>query len=69
MKVQDVKIGEYYRHKDTPNYAWAKPLEILKPNEKQNKGNKFIVIKCQWVVNKNDKFGMIKYFRPNNLIK
>lgn len=24
--------------------------------------------KCEWVVNKNDKFGLIKYFKVSNLV-
>jgi hypothetical protein len=69
MRTQDIYIGKYYRHKDTPKYGWAKVIKILKPNQEENKGNSFIVVKCEWSVGWNDLFGMIKYFRPRDLFK
>lgn len=68
MRAQDIIIGEYYRHKDHPDYAWAKPIKILKPHEGKNINN-YIVVECEWSVDKNATFGMIKYFRPSNLVR
>lgn len=68
MRVQDIIIGEYYRLKDTPNYSWIKPLEILKPKQAPNTNN-YIIVKCEHTVDKNDTFGFIKYYRPNIIIK
>ena len=36
MNSKNVVIGNYYRHKDTPNYAWAKVLEVLQPHSGVN---------------------------------
>ena len=33
MKIQDLDIGDYYRHKETPNYGWAKVLQVLEPGQ------------------------------------
>lgn len=68
MRAKDIIIGHNYRHKTNPNYAWAKPLQILKPKEGINT-NGYIVVKCEWSVDKNGSFGMIKYFKPYDLIK
>lgn len=61
-------IGEHYRHIATPNYGWAKIIEILPANTTLNT-NRFKVAKCEWTVDKNDMVGMIKYFRLSHLIK
>jgi hypothetical protein len=68
MRPQDIKIGEYYRHHDHPDYAYAKAVEILKPGQGVN-DKKYIIVKCEWTVYKNDNCGFIKYFRPYDLIK
>lgn len=36
MRAKDIIIGNWYRHKDHPQYAYAKPIKILKPKELQN---------------------------------
>jgi hypothetical protein len=68
MRAQDIKIGESYRHREHPEYAWAKAVEILKPGQGGN-NQTFTVVKCEWTVHKNDGFGLIKYFRPRDLIE
>jgi hypothetical protein len=68
MRPQDIKIGEYYRHKSTPNYGWAKTIKVLKPHEGKNILN-HIIVECEWTVSKGDLFGLIKYFKPSDLIK
>ena len=76
MRTQDIKIGEYYRHRTSPDYAYAKAIEILKPKPKYlqrtaiDKEIKCTVVKCEWTVDKNSKgLILIKYFRPCDLIK
>jgi hypothetical protein len=66
MRVKDIVLGEYYRYKGN-NYAWAKPVRILKPHEDVNV-NDFIVVKCEWTTSKNATFGFIKYFKPSELV-
>jgi hypothetical protein len=80
MRTQDIVIGEYYRHRTSPNYAYAKALKIIKPMAKfkqkyayglteEEKRVKTTLVKCEWTVSKKDKIGLIKYFRPCDLIK
>lgn len=68
MRPQDIKLGESYRHKDHPNYCWIKVVDILKPKERENPHNR-IILKCEYSQARDDKFALIKYFRPNDLIK
>lgn len=67
MRANDLIVGESYRHKDHPNYCWARVLKILKPKEAENTHNR-IIVKCEYSQQKNDCFGLIKYFKPNDLV-
>ena len=80
MRTQDIVIGETYRHRDHPDYAYAKALKILRPMAEFKKKNtydlteeeknvKAVCVKCEWTLSKNDTFGLIKYFRPCDLVK
>jgi len=80
MRIQDIVIGETYRHRDHPNYAYAKAVKIIHPMAKfkqksaydlteEEKKVKSVCVKCKYVVCKNDSFGLIKYFRPCDLVK
>lgn len=66
--MREVVIGEYYRHKNSPDYAWAKVLEVLKSKQYPNTLN-CKVAKCEWLVNKTDKTGIIKHFKVKDLVK
>jgi hypothetical protein len=66
MKVDKIIVGESYRHKDHAD-CWAKVIQVLKPKEAENKHNRFVV-KCEWSQDKNSNFGVIKYFKPSELI-
>ena len=68
MRAKDVILNQSYRHKDHPNYGWAKVIKILQPKEAENPHNR-IILKCEWTVLKDDYVGMVKYFRPSNFIK
>ena len=67
MRAKDIVVGESYRHKDHPNYCWAKVVKVLRPKEDENPHNK-IIVKCQWSQNKDDTFALIKYFTPADLV-
>ena len=80
MRTQDIVIGETYRHRSHPNYAYAKAVKIIKPMPifkrkyaydltEGEKEVKCVCIKCEYTLSKNDSFGLIKYFRPCDLIK
>ena len=65
--MKNIVIGNYYRLSSTPNYGWAKVLSILPAHTGRNKTN-YLVAKCEWTIEKNDSFGLIKYFRLSDLI-
>lgn len=67
MRAKDIVIGESYRHKDNPKYCWAKAVKVLRPKEGNNTTTR-IVVKCEWSQDKNDTFGLIKYFSPSDLV-
>lgn len=80
MRTQDIIIGETYRHRDHPDYAYAKALKIIKPMPKfkrryvydlidAEKEVKYVCVKCEYTLSKNDTFGLIKYFRPCDLVR
>ena len=68
MRAKDLVIDEYYRHKDHPNYCFARVIKVINPKEGENTTNK-ILVKCEYVQNKHDNFGLIKYFFPKDLVK
>jgi len=66
MRTHDIIIGAVYRHKTSPNYAYAKALEVLKPKPAYKcrteieKHIKVVLIKCELTVNIGDTVGIIK---------
>lgn len=81
MRTQDIKIGEYYRHRTSPSYAYAKAIKVLKPIKSKyrrrytydrsevEKNILCTVVKCEGTIYKNNPTCLIKYFRPCDLIK
>lgn len=80
MRTQDIVIGETYRHITNTNYGYAKALKIIRPMPKfkqkyaydlseEEKKVKTVCVKCEWTINKNDSIGLIKHFRPCDLVK
>lgn len=67
MRVQDLKIGNDYRHKQNPNYGWARVVKVLKGKEAENT-NSYAVAKCEWTTDRGGLVGVIKYFKPSDLI-
>jgi hypothetical protein len=68
MRAKDLVVGESYRHKDHPNYCWAKVIEVLPPKTGDNPFNG-IIVKCEYSQNKDDNFGLVKHFRPSDLVR
>jgi hypothetical protein len=66
MRANKLIIGECYRHKDHKHYGFAKVIAILKPKEAENI-HRYIIVKCEWSLDKNSIFGFIKYFKPSDL--
>lgn len=80
MRTQDIIIGEYYRHRDHPDYAYAKAIKIIKPMAKhkqkyaydlseEEKAVRYVCVRCAWSISKDDAFSLIKHFRPCDLVK
>lgn len=66
MRPQDIKIGEYYRLKTSPNFGYVKALEILRPKAGKNVKS-YIIVECEHVSRKDDMYGFIRCFRPRDL--
>jgi hypothetical protein len=65
--MKNIIVGEYYRHKNTPTYCWAKVIEIIPCNIGINTCN-YPIAKCEWSIDKDANFGLIKYFKLSDLI-
>ena len=68
MNINKIIIGWVYRHKDHPDFCFAKVIKILKPKEDENSTTK-TVVKCEYSQDKNFRFGLVKYFKPSDLIE
>ena len=67
MRAKNLIIGESYRLKGYPNCYFAKVLKVMQPKEGENTTGRIIVM-CEFSRNKDDRFGLIKYFKPADLI-
>lgn len=67
MRAKDLVVGESYRHKDHPTYCWAKVLKVMPPKTGDNPLNA-IIVKCEYSTDKDGKFGLIKHFKPRDLV-
>jgi len=67
MKINSIVMGNYYRHKNTPKYGWAKVLMVLLPHKGLNIHN-YPIARCEWTVSKGELFWLIKYFKLADLI-
>lgn len=67
MRADKIVIGESYRHKDHPTYCWAKVLEVLPKNTGSTPFNR-IIVKCLYSVGKDASFGIVKHFKPSDLV-
>ena len=73
MRIQDIKVGEYYRLKNTGGeycqyYGWVKVLEVNKKGQWNSPDKSKSLVKCQHTVDKNDTVGFTRYFRPMDLV-
>ena len=60
MRADKVVLNSYYRHKDHPNYCYIKPISIY--------SKKPIIFKCEYSIDLNSNFGLIKYFKARDLL-
>jgi hypothetical protein len=77
MRPDKIVLGRLYRLKSSPTYGYVRPVEIIRPGTyrmkefAKKKGIapfKFIVVKCEHTVHKNDTIVFIRYFRPVDII-
>ena len=75
MRVQDIIIGENYRHISSPNIAYAKAIKIIRPKDRnflkteEEKKLKIVVVKCAWSMWKDEELFYTRYYRPCDLVK
>lgn len=69
MRPQNIRIGESYRHGTSPRYAYAKAVKIIWPKTGYENPHSYTIVKCEWTVGKDEPIGLIKYFRPYDLVK
>jgi hypothetical protein len=68
MRIQDIKLNEYYRLASSPNYGYIKPIKIY-PAKMHPKKFPFITIECEHTLTKNDTMRFIRLFRPRDIIR
>lgn len=68
MRADKIIIGDFYRHKNSPNNYWARPVKILKPKQFPNIHNR-IIAECEWMTCKGSTTGLIKHFKPSDLFE
>jgi len=78
MRAQDIKIGEWYRLKSSPTYGYIKALIVI-PSKSTVIGCErihpeisklsYITVKCLHSINMDDRFCLIKYFRPRDILQ
>ena len=73
MRIQDIKVGNWYRLKNTSEeycnyYGWIKVLDIFKKGDHRSPNKSKSLIKCQHVVNRNDNCGFIRYFSSSDIV-
>jgi hypothetical protein len=61
-KNYGINVGDYCRRKSTPEYGWAKVIEI------GYFGKTYKIAKCEWGIDKDSPI-LIKYFKLSDLIK
>ena len=74
MRIQDIRVGEYYRLKNTGGeyckyYGWVKVLEIYRKGQYNSPDKSKSLVKILHTVSKGDTIGFIRYFRPMDLVK
>jgi hypothetical protein len=78
VRADKIEIGKLYRLKSSPDYGYVKPVEIIRTGTWQMKALakkegirpfNFIVVKCEHIIFKNDTVGLIRYFRPVDIIE
>ena len=78
MRAKDIKVGEFYRLKSAPEYGYIRPILII-PKKSKTVGFEsipeeisklpYITVKCEHTLRKSDMFGLIRYFKPVDIIK
>ena len=73
MRIQDIKVGEYYRLKNTSGeycsyYGWVKVIEVYRKGQWNSPDKTKSLVRCRHTVSKDDTCGFIRCFRPMDLV-
>jgi hypothetical protein len=78
VKAKEIETGKIYRLRNSPDHWYVRPVEIIRPGTWQMKtlakseGIKpfeYIVVKCEHIPYKDAAAGLIRYFRPADIIR
>jgi len=81
MNSKDIKIGEFYRLKSSPNYGWVKVLAVIPPKKtvyyynsgrqyiSEKNDNGFYIVVTEHTVGKNDTMGFVRRFKLDQIEK
>lgn len=73
MRIQDIKVGDWYRLKNTSGeycsyYGWIKILDVFKRGDYRSPDKSKSLVKCQHVVSRDDTCGFTRYFSPSDIV-
>lgn len=73
MKRENIKLGGYYRIKDCVDsyghyYGYAYVIGVYKKGDVNNP-LKIDCVECSHVLSKDDRVGLVRYFKPSRLIE
>ena len=73
IRIQDIKVGNWYRLKNTSGeycdyYGWIKVIEVFKRGAYGSPDKKKSLVKCQHVVSRDDSYGFTRYFSPSDIV-
>ena len=68
MRAKDIVVGKKYHLKTAPAFPWIKVLEVIPPKTGLNTNN-YIVVKCVHSSSGWSDVGIIRHFRPKDIIK
>ena len=78
MIPKKIVLGNCYRLRSSPDYGYVRPVKVIKPGTYEMKELakredvepfRYVVVECEHVINKNDTHGLVRYFRPVDILE
>ena len=69
MRAQNIKAGEWYKHRTNSNYGHLKAIKILKPKEFPNTNKYIVVLMENHGMGKDSFYHQQVGIRPMDLVK